>query len=351
MRRQTTLYVGVAHAEKSEGVYLCRFDGETGKIEVIEAYSDAPSALWLTAHPRSNVLYAAGAPRNAEIHAFRIAADTGELTFLNTRDSHGRTPCYLSVDATGRFLLSANYSGGTAAVFPIEEDGSVGEASEVARREGSGPHPKRQEEPHPHSIMLSLDNRFALVADLGADFVAVYRFDGDAGRLIPNAPPGAPTAPGAGPRHLVFHPNGRFVYAINELDNTLTPFSWEPASGTLSALRSASTLPADFSGESFAAAVVATSDGRFLYASNRGHDSIAVFAADATTGALERVAIEPCLGECPTSLAISPTGQWLVAANQRSDGVMVFRMDTATGRLSPVGDPVPIPAPTSLAFL
>lgn len=351
MKRLTTLYVGGADAEKSEGLHRCRFDAETGQIEVLDALCDAPKVLYLTVHPRANVLYAAGAPRNAEVHAFRIAPDTGELTFLNTRDSEGRTPCYLSADATGRFLLSANYSGGTAAVFPIEDDGSVGEASDVARREGSGPDPKRQEGPHPHAIVLSPDNRFALVADLGADFVAVYRFDADAGRLIPNAPPGAAAPPAAGPRHLVFHPNGRFVYAVNELDNTVTPFAWDPAGGTLSALRSVSTVPAGFSGESFAAAVVITSDGRFLYASNRGHDTIAVFAADAATGALERVAIEPALGECPASLALAPSGQWLVAANQRSDGVAVFRIEASTGRLSPAGDPVPIPAPTSLAFL
>jgi len=344
------LYVGTNSQQDAEGIRLFRFDATRGRLEALESV-DSPNVMFLAVHPNGRFLYAAGAPRDPHLHAFRIAPDTGALTFVNSQPSHGRTPCHLSVDRSGQFVLVANYTGGNVAVFPIREDGGLGPATEVVQHEGTGLDPKRQEGPHPHSVVLSPDNRFALVADLGTDLIAVYRFDTETGRMSPNDPPSASVKPGAGCRHMTFHPNGRFLYAINELDNTVTAFGWDASRGALDTLGTISALPADFSGESYCAGVVVSADARFLYGSNRGHDSVAVFAIDQSSGLLSTVAIEPALGGFPTTLAIDPTGEWLLVGNQRSDTVVVFRIDSATGGLSPAGKATKVSAPMCLTFI
>ena len=267
----------------------------------------------------------------------RSPPKTGQLTFLNRQSSEGAGPCHLSVDRTGRVVLVANYASGSAAVLPVGGDGRLGEASEKVQHQGSSVNPQRQEGPHAHSITPSADNRFALVADLGLDRIMVYRLDSSAGRLTPNDPPWAAVNPGAGPRHLAFHPTLPLVYVVNELGNTVTAFAWEARRGALQEAQTISTLPPDFRDTSYGADVHVAPSGRFLYASNRGHDSIAIFSIDRATGLLSAVAHQPTLGKWPRNFVIDPTGNWLLAANQESDSVVVFRIEAETGRLSSVG--------------
>jgi 6-phosphogluconolactonase len=252
------------------------------------------------------------------------------------------------VDQTGRWLLVANYASGSAAVFPIGEDGRLGQATDVVQHHGSSIVPDRQGGPHAHSVTLSPDNRFALVADLGMDKVMIYRFDGNAGRLIPNDPPSAAFKPGTGPRHLAFHPTLPLLYVTGELGNTMTAFAWDAATGAMREVQSLSTLPPGFTGENFCADVHVHPLGRFLYGSNRGHDSIVVFGVDASTGLLSPIAYEPTLGKWPRNFAIDPTGAWLLAAHQESDSIVVFRIDVATGRLLPAGVQVAVSMPVCL---
>ena len=351
MTTQFLLYAGTCHPRGAKGIYLYRFDATSGRLEALGLAAETRNPIFLAIHPGGRFLYATGETPAPSVNAFGITPETGGLTFLNRQPSHGRTPCYLSVDRSGRFALVANYTSATVAVFPIRDDGRLGEAGDVVQHHGSGHDPKRQEGPHTHSVILSPDNRFALVADLGADRVVVYRLDAATGRLQPNDPPWAALKPGAGPRHLAFHPNGRFLYAINELDNTMTALAWDASRGALQPLQSASTLPADFAGVSYCADVRAAPSGRFLYGSNRGHDSIAIFAIDGSAGALSIVGHQPTLGKFPRSFSIDPTGAWLVVGNQESDSIVVFRIDPATGRLSPTAQTAAVSMPACLEFL
>jgi len=345
------LYAGAYDGKRDPNIRLLQFDAASGELQPLDLDIEAPNSLFVTTHPNGRFLYATGNRPEPCVKAFRIAPDTGALTFLNSSPSHGKIPCYLSVDRSGRFILVANYTGGTVAVLPIEDNGNLGEATEVIQHAGKSQNPDRQEGPHPHSIILSPDNRFALAADLGADRIVVYRFDDTTGRLSLNDPPWAEANPGAGPRHMVFHPTGAFLYVINELDNTMTTFAWETSHGVLQKLQTVSTLPDGFSGETYCADVRIAASGKFLYASNRGHDSIAVFAIDRISGALSTVAIEPTCGKCPRSIIIDPTGVWLLVANEKSDAIAVFHIDPSTGRLSPAGEAATLPAPTCLQFL
>jgi 6-phosphogluconolactonase len=288
---------------------------------------------------------------DGSVNAFAITPKTGKLTLLNRQSSHGAGPCYVSVDHTGRFVLVANYASGSVAILPIQDDGHVGEATDVIQHPGATRDPDQPGYPHAHSITPSPDNRFALAPDLGLDRIFVYRLDASAGRLLPNNPPWAAVKPGSGPRHLVFHPKRPFVYVINELGHTVILFAWNASSGTLQEVQTTSTLPADFHGENACADVHITPSGRFLYGSNRGHDSIAIFAVEESAGTLSRVGHQPTLGKCPRNFAIDPTGVWLLAANQDTDSIVVFRIDPVTGRLSPNGRAATVSKPVCLKFL
>ena len=244
----------------------------------------------------------------------------------------------------------ANYSSGSVAVLPVMKDGRLVEASDAVQHEGASVNASRQKAPHAHSITLDPANRYAFAADLGTDKVMIYRLDAARGKLIPNKPPWACTKPGAGPRHFAFHPSGKYAYVINELDSTMMAFTYDGSRGSLTEIQIAPTLPEGWEGTNYCADVHVHPGGRFLYGSNRGHDSIVIYAIDPSTGRLALRGHGPTLGKAPRNFAIDPTGTFLLAANQDSDNIVVFRIDPATGLLSPTGHELKLPKPVCIKF-
>lgn len=350
------VYVGTYTDGESKGIYVLRMDPRTGQLSEPTLAAEARSPSFLAVHPSKRVLYAVnevggGAGRKGgAVSAFAIGTD-GSLTLLNEQSSGGAGPCFVSVDESGSHVLVANYGGGSVAVLPIDEDGRLKSASATVQHEGSSVDPKRQQGPHAHSINPDPTNQFALAADLGLDRILVYRFDTKAGTITPHQPPDARVEPGAGPRHLAFHPNGRFAYVMNELQSTVTAFEWDAAGGTLHALQTLPTVPEDFSDTNHTADVQVHPSGRFVYGSNRGHDSIAIFAVDEANGRLSPVGDQATGGKTPRHFGIDPSGSYLLAANQDSDSIVVFRIDQQSGRLTPTGVRVDVPSPVCVRFV
>jgi 6-phosphogluconolactonase len=354
------VYVGAYTGEKStsKGVYVARLDLQSGKVSTPELAAETPNPSFLAVHPTGRFLYAANEVRSfgdketGSVSGFAIDADSGKLTALDQESSGGRGAVYLVVDKTGQNVLVSNYGGGSVAALPIGADGRLKPATAFIQHTGSSVHPTRQRSPRAHSINLSPNNRFAYAADLGVDKVFIYRFDADKGTLVASDPPFAAVQPGAGPRHFAFHPEGRFAYVINEINVTLTAFAADPERGTLTEIQTLSTLPEGLSvQEGFSTAEVQVHpSGKFLYGSNRGHDSITVFAIDQKTGRLTFVQNEPTQGNTPRGFGIDPTGGYFLAANQRSDSVVVFRIDQQTGRLAPTGQTLSIGSPACVKF-
>jgi len=351
------MYVGTYTGPKSKGIYLIRMDPASGALTAPELAAEVASPSFLAVHPSRKFLYAAGeigsfaGRKSGAVSAFAIEAESGMLKLLNQQPSGGTSPCHLTVDAGGKNVLVANYSSGSVCVLPLGEDGRLGEASDVVQHKGSGPNPRRQEGPHAHSVNLDPTGRFAFAADLGLDKVLVYRFDPGKGKLTPNDPPAASVAPGSGPRHLAMHPTGRFAYVINEMASTVTVFAYDANGGTLSELQTISTLPPGFTGASTTAEVQVHPSGRFLYGSNRGHDSIAVFTIDPQTGKLAAGGHQATQGKSPRNFGIDPTGTYLVAANQGSNNLVVFRIDPKTGELKPTGATAEVASPVCVKFI
>jgi len=350
------IFVGTYTGGKSRGIYRLEIDPATGGLVSgprLVGVSVNPS--FLAFHPSGQVLYAVNEVANfrdattGAVSAFAVDPTTGNLTPLNQQPSEGADPCHLVVDAAGGHLLVANYSSGTVAVLPLAADGRIGPASAVRRYAGSGPNSSRQEGPHAHQVLLDASQRYALCADLGSDRIRVERYDGAAGHLAPNEPDGVALEPGSGPRHLAWHPSGRILYAINELRSTVSAFRWDASEGVLTPFQAISALPDGFTGENTAAEIAVSPDGRFVYASNRGDDSLVIFAADAS-GKLSPAGWVPTGGRMPRSFAIDPTGRWLIAANQGSSSVVVFRIDPETGLPRAVGTPIEVPEPASVLF-
>ena len=285
------------------------------------------------------------------VSAYSISQDTGELTYINRRLTGGTIPCHVQVNRAGNSLLLANYGSGSVASFPIEDSGGLGEAVSAFQHEGSSVNPERQEGPHAHSINLDPANRFAFVPDLGTDRVMFYRFDAETGILEPNDPPFVEAEPGSGPRHFDFHPNGRHAYVINELASTITAYDYDAERGALSPIHTVSTLPEGFQGSTTCADVHVSSDGRFVYGSNRGHDSIARFSVDQESGRLTPTGHTPTQGRTPRNFGIDPSGELLLAANQDSDTIVTFRIDQASGDLIPTGHVAEVPMPVCLKFV
>ena len=350
------VYVGTYTNHGSKGIYAFRLDSATGKLTSLGLAAETAEPSFLAVDSSGRFLYAAnetanynGQPTGA-VSAFAIDPKTGKLSFLNKVSSHGEDPAHVALDRTDRYALVSNYTGGSAAVFPVLKDGRLGEPTWFVQHHGSSVNPERQKGPHAHAIALSPDNRFAVVADLGLDQLLVYGFDAAKGTL--GAKPQIVTAsPGAGPRHLVFSSDSRFLYAINELQSTVATYSYDSATGALHELQTISTLPKGFSGSNTAAEIEIHPSGRFLFASNRGDDSIAVFAIDSLTGTLTQVETHATGGKTPRNFAIDPAGSWLLAANQDSEDIVVFRIDRKTGRLTPTGDLVQVPSPACLKFV
>jgi 6-phosphogluconolactonase len=351
------VYIGTYTRGKSEGIYLYYMDKSTGALEFASAAGGIENPAFLAIHPQQSYLYAvnevgqfAGKPSGG-VSAFAIDPETGELTFLNQQSSQGPGPCHLSVDHTGQYVLVANYSGGSVAVLPINSDGKLGEATDFVQHEGSSVNPRRQEKPHAHSIMVDESNRYVFVPDLGMDKIMIYRLNLTEGKLEPNDEPWAKVKAGAGPRHFDFHPNGKYAYVINELDNTLIAFAYDGTRGSLREIQTISTLPEDFSGTSYCADVHVSPSGKFVYGSNRGHDSIAIFGIDEDTGRLTPVGYEPTQGKMPRNFGIDPAGAFLLAANQDSDNVVVFRIDRQTGSLRSTGSMIEVPKPVCVKMI
>jgi 6-phosphogluconolactonase len=345
-------YFGCYTGPKSKGIHMSRWDARTGQLTAPELAVETINPSFLAVHPNQKWVYAAGegGPKGGTVSAFAVDPATGKLTLLNEQSSKGNGPCHLVVDHTGKNVLVANYGGGSIAVLPLAADGQLQPASAFVQHEGSGPNKRRQEKPHAHFIDLDPANRRALVCDLGLDKVMIYQFDPAAGTLKPNDPPFGTLKPGAGPRHFAWHPNGRIAWVINELDSTVTTLMYDAVKGSLQAVASVSTLPSDFTGNTTTAEIVVHPSGKFVYGSNRGHDSVAVFAA-AEGGKLTPVETVSTQGKNPRFIGLDPTGKWLLAANQTTDNVVVYQVDGQTGRLTATGTTVTLGAPVCIQFV
>ncbi|HUG15809.1 MAG TPA: lactonase family protein [Thermomicrobiales bacterium] len=352
----TFTHHGPGERGRADGFYCYSFDSDSGALRLAQEIPDVPSPAFLALAPDGRTLYAVNEVPSIDGHdggavsAFARDPGTGRLSFLNREASHGGDPCHLMVDATGQYVLVANYATGSVAMLPVESDGSLKQASDIHQHSGSSVHPVRQQGPHAHSITPDPTNTVALVADLGLDQVLIYRIDLELGRLAPHDPPFASLHPGAGPRHLAFHPGASFVYVINELDSTITACRWDLVGGVLEPRQTISTLPEGFDGRNSCADVHVRPDGRFLYGSNRGHDSIAIFAIDPLDGTLAPAGHQSTLGEEPRNFGIDPTGRYLLAANQNSDTIVTFRVDGESGRLEETGNVTMAPSPVCLLF-
>jgi len=355
--REYLVYFGTYTDKGSKGIYTCRFRPSTGKLTPPELAAETVNPSFLAVDPAQRYLFAAneiGDYQNAKsgsVSSFAIDRRSGQLRALNTVASRGADPCHLTVDKSGNHVLIANYTGGSVAVFPVKVDGMLGEASDFVQHLGSSVDPERQKQPHAHDVVLTPDNRFAVVADLGLDKLLVYRFDLEKGKLSPNDPPYGPVKPGSGPRHFAFHPNGRWAYVINEMGNTITAFDWDGDRGSFHELQTISTLPKDFKGENSTAELVVHPKGRYIYGSNRGHESIAVYAIDPAKGMLTLIEDVSTLGKEPRNFALDPTGAYLFAANQNSNTVVVFRVNPRNGRLTPTGEKVEVLSPVCVTFV
>src|SRR6266849_3121789 len=351
------MYVGTytEDGSKSKGIYAYRYDPATAEITSAGMAAETVNPSFLAVHPNHRFLYAVNevgnykGQKSGAVSAFAIDRVTGKLTLINQVASKGADPCYIIVDKTGKYVLVANYTGGSVAVFPVAEDGRLGEASAFVQHTGHGTNPERQEGPHAHSIDLSADNRFAVVDDLGLDETIVYRFD--KGTLIPNGPQFGKADPGAGPRHFAFHPNGKFAYVVNEMGTSVSVFAFDGNAGVLRPQQTISTIPKGFAEHNDDAEIEVHPSGKFLYASNRGHDSIAVFAIDSNKGTLSLVEYAPTKGKTPRSFEIDPTGSLLFAKNEKSNNIVVFRIDQQTGRLTATGKVLEVVEPVCVKFL
>ncbi|MGD1021211.1 MAG: lactonase family protein [Candidatus Sulfotelmatobacter sp.] len=352
------VYVGTYTQEgsTSKGIYGYRFDPDGAKLTPVGLAAQTINPSFLAVHPNHKFLYAVNEVGNYEgkksgaVSVFSIDRTTGKLTLLNEVASGGADPCYIVVDDTGKYVLVANYTGGSIAAFPILADGRLGEASAFIQHAGHGTNPQRQEGPHAHSIDLSPDNRFVIVDDLGLDETLVYKFDSVKGSLTPNDPAFAKAAPGAGPRHFAFRPDGKFGYVINEMGSTVSVYGYETA-GVLRPLQTISTIPKSFTVLNEDAEIAVHPSGKFLYASNRGHDSIAVFAIDPNKGTLTLVEYAPTKGQSPRNFAIDPSGALIFAANEKSDNIVLFQINQQTGGLTPTGKVLDISQPVCVKFV
>jgi 6-phosphogluconolactonase len=351
------VYVGTYTNTDSKGIYVYRFNSATGDIAPVGVAAELTNPSFLAIHPNGKLMYAVNevgtyaGQKTGSITSFSIDKASGKLAKLGTVSSGGNGPCFVSVDKSGKCVMAANYGGGSFSAFPIKADGSLGDAVAFIQDTGSGPNPKRQKEPHAHSINVSPDNRYAFAADLGLDKVFIFKLDPAKATLTANDPAFAALPPGSGPRHLAFHPSGKFVFVINELLSTMTSFSYDAAKGSMKEIETVSTLPKDFTGNNSTAEVQAHPSGKFVYGSNRGHDSIAVFSVDTGRGTLKLIENVPTQGKTPRNFTIDPTGKFIFAANQDSGNVVIFRIDQRTGKLTPTGKQLEVSRPVCVKFL
>jgi len=359
---QFRFYVGTFTLGRSlpvaaeKGIFWYQLDAETGRL-ALEGSADAgPNPGFLTLSRDGNFLFTVNevkefrGQKGGGVSAFSIERDSGALNYLNSQQSFGVSPCYISLDQSGQWAMLSNYHSGNAAVYPVLPGGYLGPNSDFIQHTGHGPNPERQEGPHAHSIQVDPTNQRVLVADLGLDQIKLYQFDAAAGKLRPDPVGVIPIHPGAGPRHLVFHPNHQWLYVVNELDSTVDGFTADGAGG-FAHLQTISALPAGYTGEKWAADIHVHPNGRLLYVSNRAHDSLAGFTIDPANGRLSLISVTPAGGKTPRNFAIDPSGRWLVAANQNGNNLVVFALDPLSGQLTPNGVEVEVPTPVCVKFV
>lgn len=351
------VYFGTYTKDREFGIYSFEMDMDSGVLTPIAETGGVPNPSFLAIAPDGKHLYAAvevgkleGKPGGG-VAAFAIDGETGGLTLLNTESSQGGGACHVTIDPTGSAVIVSNYGGGSVASFPALEDGRVGPAASFLQHEGTGPDPKRQKGPHAHSVNVDPTGQYAVAADLGLDQLLIYRLNAETAELTPAGEPFSSVNGGAGPRHLAFHPDGKHAYVINEMHSTITALQWDPETPGFTALQTVGTLPDGFDGRNFTAEVVVHPNGRFLYGSNRGHDSLATYAIDPDSGLLTLHGFQPTMGKEPRNFNIDPTGRFLIACNQNSDNVQVFSINGDTGALTPAGEPVSVPMPVCVRFL
>ncbi len=341
------MYVGTYSVRGSEGIYVFEFDRKTGSMVPVQSVSNAKSPSFLAIHPSGNYLYSVneGGDKRGGVSAYAVDKATGKLQFLNAQSSLGGGPCHISVDQTGKTAFVSNYGGGSLAVLPIKSDGTLGAATDSVKNTGNGVDAKRQDKPHVHSTTVAPDNRFAYVADLGTDKLHIYEIDAQASKIKPASTPFATVNPGSGPRHFTFHPNGKYAYLVEELTSTVAVFSRDAKTGSLTLIDdNVKTLPTDFSGQNTSADIHIDQSGKFLYQSNRGANTLGIFAIG-SDGKLTKVGDQPTEGKTPRNFLIDPKGDFLFVANQDSDNITIFKRDQKTGKLAYTGQSVKVPAP------
>lgn len=351
-------YIGTYTGQGSKGIYLAEFDPGSGELKLVGLAAEVDNPTFLALHPSGKYLYAVGEISNfhgkkaGAVSAFAIEPKTGKLTLLNQQSSEGAGPCHVTVDKTGKCVLVANYGGGSVASLPVGADGKLGEAASAIQHEGSSVDKGRQSAPHAHSINVDPANRFAFAADLGLDKILIYKLDPATAKLTPHDPPFAATPAGGGPRHFAFHPSAKFAYVCNEMQSSVTAFSYDADKGTLTALHTLSTLPEDYTkpGNSTAEVQVHPS-GKYVYVSNRGHDSLAIFSIDEKTGKLTAVGHQPIGGKTPRNFGIDPSGKYILACGQGSASVHVHKIDPATGKLELTDAKIEVANPVCVKFL
>lgn len=342
-------YIGTYTRKGSEGIYTTVLDPATGHLSEPVLASRATQPSFLALHPNGRFLYAVGergdfrGRNEGSVAAFSVDRESGRLALLNEQGAGGTAPCHLVVDRSGRMLIVANYGSGTVGTLPIGTDGRLGERVQRIQHEGGGPNDRRQKGPHAHGVTLDASGSLALVCDLGIDRVMLYRISPTAAELVPHDPACAATPPGGGPRHAAFAPDGRHLFVLNELDSSVTTHAWDPVSGTPTALGTVSALPPGFAENNTAAEIAVHPNGRYVYTSNRGHDSIAVFAFDAATATLTLIQHQPSGGKVPRGFALDAAGRFMLVANQNSGNVVAYRIDPGTGRLTPAGSEISVP--------
>jgi 6-phosphogluconolactonase len=353
-----TVYIGTYTGRGSEGIYHAELDLTTGQLQLKGVTKGIENPSFLAIHPSGKFLYAVsevevqGGKKTGGVSALSIDAKTRELTLLNQQESGGSGPCHLTVDATGKVVLVANYGAGSVASLPIEGDGRVKPAASVVQHQGKSVNEQRQGGPHAHSFNVDLRNRFAVAADLGVDKIFVYKLDPMKGTITPNDPPSVSTPAGGGPRHFAFHPGGKFAYANNEMTSSVNAMTWDGEKGTLEVIQTITTLPSsELDLGNSTAEVQVHPSGQFVYVSNRGNDSIASFKVDQGTGKLSVIGHTKTGGKIPRNFGIDPTGKYLLAANQDSDTVFVFSIDSKSGKLKPTGSSVSVSMPVCVKFL
>ena len=340
---------------KSEGIYVYRMDPSSGALKLENVAKGVVNPSFLAVDPQHRYLIAAneagdiGGQPAGGVSAFAIDPKTAALTFLNKQPFREGGPCYVCIERTGKFALTANYGVGNVVMLPIMADGRLGPASDVVQHQGAGSDPDRQKGPHAHSIITDRANRYAFAADLGLDKILVYRMDLEKGKLLPHGE--VKVRAGAGPRHFTFHPSGRYAYLIQELNSTLTAFAYDAGKGLLEELQTISTLPEGFQGRSSCADVHVSPSGKFVYGSNRGHDSIAMFSIDEKSGKLTFLGCEPTGGKTPRGFAIDPTGTFLLAANQDTNNIVTFKIDPQTGTLRQTASIADVPTPVCVKIV